>query len=79
VTWKVRGGTPQGIIAESEALSCLKPSPENEALDSTLDGLQRTRGLTTYLDFLGGCEQGLIVPEQEDPMDCVASRPAPDT
>jgi hypothetical protein len=59
---------PARIIAEREAQSCLKPALENEAFDSTLDGFERARGLTAYLDFLSACERELNVPEQEYPI-----------
>lgn len=61
-------GTPARIIVEGEALSWPNSALENKGLDSTLYGLRRARGLTALPDSLSDGEQGLNLPERQDPI-----------
>jgi hypothetical protein len=57
--------SPPRIVIDTDALSSVRPAIERENLTGELDGLIRTEGSITYLDYLRACENELNVPEQE--------------
>ncbi len=57
--------SPPRIVIDNDALSSVRPAIEREDLTEELDGLIRTEGSMTYLDYLRACEGELNVPEQE--------------
>jgi hypothetical protein len=60
--------SPPRIVIDNDALSAVRPAIERNNLTTELDGLVRTDGSESYLDYLRACERELNVPEQEYPM-----------
>jgi len=57
--------SPPRIVIDNDALSSVRPAIERDNLTGELNGLIRTEGSITYLDYLSACEDELNAPEQE--------------